>query len=494
MSSNPILGFFAYPSNADIAETIRNAASKINDTGIVQIKTWESCKVGGKIVINEICNAIDNAQIFCADLTGLNHNVMFELGYAMAHNKRIWITIDPSVVETKADWARLRILTVVGYSEYSNSDYLLAQFLRDQPWIDLNATIYNQVIRPIIANNNSGVLFYLKSRHETESSTLISREVAKASDAMGITLIVDDPRETSVQPLAWYGEQAYAAKCVVVHLTNPAREGAHIHNAKYSLIAGLAHGLGKTILMLAQGDMLAPLDYRDLLKNYQTGSEAERHLHSWFVPQIEHQKRETNVQQLYLHTVKLAQRLSELKIGEPLAENEADHLVNEYFVETTSYREAFDGRQALFVGRKGAGKSANFIKLAAALESDRRNLVCVIKPLTYEMEGVVELMQRYHGMNLKGYAIESIWKFLLYSEIALTAEAAIMRRPSGEIHECEKDLIAMLNQDAEMLRQDFSVRLERCIQLLLAKTADIKEDAIEKRFFRDVLGVFHWAG
>ena len=480
MSSNPILGFFAYPSKADIAEAIRNAASKISDTGIVQMKTWESCKVGGKIVINEICDAIECAQIFCADLTGLNHNVMFELGFAIARNKRIWLTIDPSVIETRADWAKLRILTVVGYSEYCNSDHLLAEFLREQPWLDLNATIFSQAIQPNLPSDHHDTLFYLKSRHATEASTLISREIAKASEAMGIPLIVDDPRESSVQPLAWYGEQAYVARCVVAHLINPAREGSHLHNAKYSFLAGLAHGLGKPALMLTQGDTLAPLDYRDLHKNYQTGSEAERHLHNWLVPLMERQQRETEIQQLYLTSVKLAQRLAELKIGEPLAENEADRLVNEYFVETTSYREAFDGRQAIFVGRKGAGKSANFIKLAAALESDKRNLVCVIKPLTYEMEGIIELMQRYHGMNLKGYAIESIWKFLLYSEIALTTERAILSRSSGEVFDSEKDLMALLNQDSEMLRQDFSVRLERCIQALLARTIEIKGDAIEQ--------------
>ena len=105
---------------------------------------------------------------------------------------------------------------------------------------------------------------------------------------------------------------------------NPAREGAHLHNAKYSFVAGLAHGLGKSVLMLAQGDALAPLDYRDLLKQYQTGSEAERHLHSWIVPIMERLKTKTSAQQLYLNAVKLAQQLSELKIGEPIAENEAD--------------------------------------------------------------------------------------------------------------------------------------------------------------------------
>ena len=478
--AKPVLGFFAYPSKADVAEVVRNGVSKINETGLVLLKTWESCKIGGKIVISEICDEIDRANVFCADLTGLNHNVMFELGFAIARNKRIWLAIDPSVIETRADWAKLKILTVIGHSEYSNSDHLRAEFLKQQPWIDLDATIFNQAIKPNLPNSPQETLFYLKSRHITEASTLISKEVAKASTAMGIPMIIDDPRETSVQPLAWYGEQTFISKCVVAHLINPVREGSHLHNAKYSFAAGLAHGFGKHVLMLAQGDTLAPLDYRDLVKNYQTGSEAERHLHTWFLPIMERQKRETHVQQLYITSVKLAQKLAELKIGEPLAENEEDRLVHEYFVETTSYREAFDGRQAIFVGRKGAGKSANFLKLAAALESDKRNLVCVIKPLTYEMQGIIELMQRYHGMNLKGYAIESIWKFLLYSEIALTTEAMIKKRPSGQIYEYEKDLIAVLDQNSEMLRQDFSVRLERCIQALLGKAKEVKAEAIEQ--------------
>src|ERR1019366_7904726 len=117
---------------------------------------------------------------------------------------------------------------------------------------------------------------------------------------------------------------------------------------------------------------------------------------------------------------------------------------------------------------KGSGKTANFLKLTAALEADKRNLVCVIKPLSYEMHGILELLQRYHSIALRGYAVESIWKFLVYSEIALTTETAIKNRLSSQIYEHEKDLIAVLDQNSEVLRQDFSVRLERCVQALLA--------------------------
>jgi hypothetical protein len=53
---------------------------------------------------------------------------------------------------------------------------------------------------------------------------------------------------------------------------------------------------------------------------------------------------------------------------------------------------------------------------------------------------------------------------------------------NAALFDSEKDLIALLNQDAEMLRQDFSVRLERCIQVLLAKTTEVKGDAIEQNW------------
>ena len=111
--------FFAYPSEPpSIAEVIRTAIHDINRTGHVLMIGWEDCKVGGKVVIQEICREIDEAEIFCADLTGMNPNVMFELGYAIARNRRIWSALDTTFVDSKTHFDQLRILTTVGYSKY----------------------------------------------------------------------------------------------------------------------------------------------------------------------------------------------------------------------------------------------------------------------------------------------------------------------------------------------------------------------------------------
>jgi hypothetical protein len=80
--------FFAYPSQSYLqSEAIRSAAADINKTQFVKIRTWEDMSVTGKNIMQEICTEISRAQIFCGDITGLNPNVMFELGYAIARDK-----------------------------------------------------------------------------------------------------------------------------------------------------------------------------------------------------------------------------------------------------------------------------------------------------------------------------------------------------------------------------------------------------------------------
>jgi hypothetical protein len=85
-----ITGFFAYPSEPSISEIIQGAVCSVNRSKQVYIKTWEQCRVAGKVIIDELCREIDQGALFCADLTTLNANVMFELGYAIGKKKRIW--------------------------------------------------------------------------------------------------------------------------------------------------------------------------------------------------------------------------------------------------------------------------------------------------------------------------------------------------------------------------------------------------------------------
>jgi hypothetical protein len=154
--------------------------------------------------------------------------------------------------------------------------------------------------------------------------------------------------------------------------------------------------------------------------------------------------------------------------------------VHDYFVDTTSYEDALYGRHTIFVGRKGSGKTANFLKLASELEEDARNLVCIIKPVAYELQGIMQLLRRYKERDEKGYVVESLWKFLLYTEIANATAHSIEGRQFVPRSEDETALLALLEQHEGMLKEEFSVRLERCIgNLISTQQRKNQEESIE---------------
>lgn len=464
MNENTTAGFFAYPSKPPrIGETIRDALRDINASGVIQLMSWEECRTGGRVIIQEICSQIDKCDLFCADLTALNPNVMFELGYSISKNKRIWVILDTSITESKMKFDQLRILTTVGYQDYRNSSDIKIGFFKERPYSDLTSTMFKESIEPLLTSGSRNALLYLKTRHDTDASRGLSKRIEKGK----IPVVIDDPKESTVQSLAWYGTQVYLADGVVCHFTGPHREGATLHNARYALVAGMAFGFNKPLIMLEeQGEAFIPLDYRDLLIQYQTASQALSAFENWLNP-IEFGWSEQQASKRVHNASKiLAAELKTFQVGEYLAENESEILEN-YFVETAAYNQALNGQSIIFVGRKGAGKTANLLKLGSTLREDPRNLVCVIKPIAYELEGIVELIKRYKERDQKGYVVESLWKFLIYSEIAKIAINKINTRPSGQIFPHENELVQFAKSYTGLLDEDFTIRLERSVENLI---------------------------
>jgi len=80
---------------------------------------------------------------------------------------------------------------------------------------------------------------------------------------------------------------------------------------------------------------------------------------------------------------------------------------------------------------------------------------------------VIRLIRAYSERDEKGYVVESLWKFLLYSEIAIAAAAEITKRPYGVPRDSAEWALVKYLDDAEFLTQDFGVRLERTVEQLL---------------------------
>ena len=460
--------FFAYPSGGDtLKEAIRDAVPILNKSRLVNIKRWEECSIGGNFIINTICAAIDEAELFFADLTGLNPNVMFELGYAIAHDKRIWLIFDDTHKDAKKMFNQLRILTTVGYVQCCNFDDIIKGFHREKPYASIENTIFRSEIEHNLEESGSPRIFHLKREYEDQPAVRVSNLLQKKFPKR---IIVDDPRESTVQSLAWYGSNVFNCSGVVCHFMSPNREGGYIQTARHALVCGMAYGWKKPLLMLAEDDFWAPIDYRDRLRHYKTTTDALRYLEEWLLPveqALKSKQEATEVQ----HVTKLARDLKSLRFGNHVAEYEEERLIGEYFISTAAYDEAVRGNQTLFIGRKGSGKTANLLKLkdelSDELSGNEQNVVCVIKPQRFQMLGIVGLLKQYQHENVKAYAVESLWKFLLLTEIA---NVLYNNPPPGQSADVVKRFSNFIEKNKEMICEDFSIRLEACIQDLKKTT------------------------
>lgn len=162
-------GFFAYSSRPEYSgEFIEEAICKINNSGVTYLSSWKKLEVSGKFIINEVLKEIDESEYFCADLTGMNNNVLFEIGYAIAKGKSIWLILDSSHTPTKRKFGEFNLLTTIGYSAYTNSGKIEYEFFKSRPF-ELKSKYYDQLITGITSENyiNTKPLLFLKSQYDT---------------------------------------------------------------------------------------------------------------------------------------------------------------------------------------------------------------------------------------------------------------------------------------------------------------------------------------
>ena len=113
-------------------------------------------------------------------------------------------------------------------------------------------------------------------------------------------------------------------------------------------------------------------------------------------------------------------------------------------------------------GKKRVREDSHIPKTWVQARREQEKSCCVIKPIAYDLEGVVSLLKKYKERDAKGYAIESLWKFLLYAEMASAADASLRNSPHRFLSDYEKEFLDYCSAKGEMLSGDFTIRLQRC--------------------------------
>lgn len=459
--------FFAYPSKpAHVAFLVRTAIDIINEENKdVYIQDWAQMPNSGKHIVKEICNEIDDCDVFIADITAVNPNVLFELGYAIATNKRIWLTRSSDLDNEFYDI--LGVLKTIGYAEYKNAYDINEAFWKQKPFDNLDNTLFNRKIKSQRTILHDPKLFYLKSFENSQEASSLSRLLLNSE----FPLSIDDPSETGSRSLEWYIEQLTGASGVIAHFLP---ESEDKRNGKYALICGMAFGLGKKLLMLASFPHKPAFDYTDLMFIYSDTSKRDDHIREWLkaVKPI-HTGLKNRFLKYERHQQKLQAQLTlqSIDLGDYEAEGEQTQLEN-YFIPTASYFEALRTKQfIIFSGRKGSGKTANFYRIAAHLRSLKTssNHVCVIKPVYYELEGVYQIYNMKLMPHGKDHLVETLWKYLIYSELALDLYKSLHSK--AEHSASEQELVQFVAK-TDFIKEDFSVRLDHAVRNIYEAQVD----------------------
>ncbi len=91
----------------------------------------------------------------------------------------------------------------------------------------------------------------------------------------------------------------------------------------------------------------------------------------------------------------------------------------------------------------------------------------MIRPVDYELQGVVRLLRQSRPSSEKGYLVESLWKYLVYTELAKTVYELLAGKPSHyERNRDEQELFSFVEVHREIVLPEFTLRMERMIDEL----------------------------
>ena len=170
-----------------------------------------------------------------------------------------------------------------------------------------------------------------------------------------------------------------------------------------------------------------------------------------------------------------------LFLGDHIAEHEADQL-HEYFVETSTFYAAMDNRLTILVGRRGSGKTAILYAIESEMKNSTGQHVTTLKPVGYETHGLIRVLNEIKERSERGFLIESLWKYLIYSEIASAVAREIREHPVYRQKTVEEQSFLDYYQNhASTLTLPFSQRIDTVVTSLsgVGKIDDAKSQRVK---------------
>ncbi|HPO15574.1 MAG TPA: hypothetical protein PLI09_19185 [Candidatus Hydrogenedentes bacterium] len=444
---NTLKGFAAYPASAtEIGQQLHAAQESLHkEHGFPGLTLWDENDIPGRFVVTPILEGISHSDFLLADVTQLNFNVAFEIGFAIGQRKRILLVRSNAHKRDDILFREFGVFDTLGYKEYDNSKELVHHILSLQD------------TAPLVFNGNKlnhvSPIYLLMPQHKTDIEIRLNARIKKAR----IRFRSFDPEE-QIRLSAPEAIENVAQSCgVIVPFLSQSRTDMPAHNLRGAFLAGMAQGAGKAVLLLQYQDEPIPLDYRDLVRVFTKPEQIDAYVGD-FATEI--------TDRLQVEITPTAQKprnfLANITLGASSAENEFGEL-GEYYLETEEYRRTLAGEVQVVTGRKGSGKTALFLQVRNRLRGRGKIVILDLKPEGYQLlkfrESVLDMLEE----GTKEHTITAFWEYLLLLEIChkiLTVDKERHVRDHN-LYSQYKNIAETYQQDTYISEGDFAERMLR---------------------------------
>jgi len=338
-------------------------------------------------------------------------------------------------------------------------------------------------IRSLPPLNRQAPVFLTQVRYKTDSVTRIISRVKKARLFFRNFDPGESPRLSGPDAFRHIAE-SYG---VLLHLLPAHIADATVNNLRVAFLAGLATGLGKTLLLLQEGWDPVPIDFRDLVISFQHPGEIDSAV-AMFAEDVT----EALQSSLVGSTATGATQLEKVSFFASAAENELRHL-SRYYVHTDAYQRALRGEVRLVVGRKGSGKTAVFGQVRDELRRNIKNVVLDLMPEGYKLRKFKETVLGLFGEGSQEHVLTAFWEYLLLLEIChkILEKDRKSHQWDSRLAEPYRNLAALYETDEYVAEGDFSermttllARIEDDYHVLVAKeTTSMSQNAVTELLY-----------
>ena len=305
--------FVAFPgAPTQLRETIERGTTIANTAGrTIQFHVWPDNDIAGRPLTGPILSGIEEAEYVVADITFLNFNVTYEIGFSIGTRKRVYLIRNNTFNGDISDISKVGIFDTLGYVEYNDSASLATL---------LNTNIDATPLETNYSLDDKAPVYLLETPHRGEAMGHIISRIKKARLQYRSFNPSEEIRIAAIEAV----KHVASSHGVVVPLLSLAMRDAAIHNMRSAFIAGLAHGMEKPKLILQGEGDLVPLDIRDFAKSYRRIEDINEHIHGFALDVVQSMQASAPIDSPQAGT------LASMTIGDPMAENEFQTLERYY--------------------------------------------------------------------------------------------------------------------------------------------------------------------